>query len=91
MSNTSTICTAEGGNQFQSNFNPKKKVIAGTGCESTRETIRLTKRAADLGAEAALIVTPHYYKGSMTNEALKTWLMLHQFRFFFITCPTIPV
>lgn len=55
------------------NFNAKKKVIAGTGCESTRETIRLTKRAAELGADAALIVTPHYYKGSMTNEALKKY------------------
>lgn len=53
------------------NFHPDKKVLAGTACESTRETIRLTKRAAELGADAALVVTPHYYKGSMTNEALK--------------------
>ena len=55
------------------NFHPDKKVIAGTACESTRETIRLTKRAAELGADAALVVTPHYYKGSMTNEALKKY------------------
>ncbi|MCL4425601.1 MAG: dihydrodipicolinate synthase family protein [Firmicutes bacterium] len=55
------------------NLNPGKKVIAGTGCESTKETVRLTKRAGQLGADAALIVTPHYYKGSMTNEALKKY------------------
>ena len=55
------------------NFPPDKKVIAGTACESTRETIRLTKRAAELGADAALVVTPHYYKGNMTDEALRKY------------------
>jgi 4-hydroxy-2-oxoglutarate aldolase len=39
-------------------------VIAGTGCESTRETVRLT---ADC---AALVVTPHYFGGKMSDEAL---------------------
>jgi 4-hydroxy-2-oxoglutarate aldolase len=46
-------------------------VIAGTGCESTRETIRLTNDCAALGARAALVVTPHYYGGRMTPDALK--------------------
>ena len=45
-------------------------VIAGTGCESTRETIRLTVDCAALGAHAALIVTPHYFGGKMTEVAL---------------------
>jgi len=45
-------------------------LIAGTGCESTRATVALTRRAAGVGAEAALVVTPHYYKGRMTSEAL---------------------
>ncbi len=45
-------------------------MIAGTGCESTRATIALTRRAAEVGADAALVVTPHYYKGRMTAEAL---------------------
>ena len=45
-------------------------VIAGTGCESTQETIRLTRACADLGARAALVVTPHYYGGHMHAEAL---------------------
>ena len=45
-------------------------IIAGTGCESTRETIRLTADCAALGARAALVVTPHYFGGKMTEAAL---------------------
>lgn len=45
-------------------------ILAGTGMESTRETIRLTNKAAELGAHAALILTPFYYGGKMNDEAL---------------------
>ncbi|MGD8343906.1 MAG: dihydrodipicolinate synthase family protein [Desulfobacterales bacterium] len=45
-------------------------VIAGTGCESTAETVRLTEDCAKLGADAALVVTPHYYGGRMNDVAL---------------------
>ncbi|HNS52157.1 MAG TPA: dihydrodipicolinate synthase family protein [Anaerolineae bacterium] len=45
-------------------------LIAGTGCESTRETIALTCRAAAAGADAALVVTPHYYAAKMTADLL---------------------
>ena len=48
----------------------KKPVIAGTGAESTVETIRMSKKAAEAGAEAVLIVTPNYYKGEMTDPVL---------------------
>ncbi len=44
--------------------------IAGCGCESTRETLALTEKAADAGAHAAMIVTPHYYKPRMDHETL---------------------
>lgn len=37
-------------------------VIAGTGANSTREAIVLTRAAADAGADACLIVTPYYNK-----------------------------
>ena len=47
-----------------------KQLIAGTGCESTRETIRLTREAAAMGAEAALVLTPHFYGSQMTPESL---------------------
>lgn len=49
----------------------KKQVIAGTGAESTEETIRLSIAAAEAGADAVLIVTPNYYKGAMTDAVLK--------------------
>ncbi len=47
-----------------------KVMIAGTGYESTRETIAATRRAAEIGADAALIVTPHYYGSEMRPENL---------------------
>ena len=46
------------------------QVIAGTGCESTAETLKLTEDCAELGAHAALVVTPHYYGGRMNEVAL---------------------
>jgi 4-hydroxy-tetrahydrodipicolinate synthase len=42
--------------------NGKIPVIAGTGSMSTKETITFTKDAKDLGVDAALIVTPFYFK-----------------------------
>jgi 4-hydroxy-2-oxoglutarate aldolase len=47
-------------------------IIAGTGCESTAETLRLTEDCAKLGAHAALVVTPQYYAGRMSESALMT-------------------
>jgi len=45
-------------------------LIAGTGCPSTRQTIEVSRRAADIGADAVLVLPPHYYQGRMTREAL---------------------
>jgi len=39
-----------------------KVLIAGTGAESTAETVARTRRAAELGYAAALVKTPYYYK-----------------------------
>lgn len=47
-----------------------KLFIAGTGCESTIETLDLTEKAAALGARAAMVVTPHYYRARMDHDAL---------------------
>lgn len=47
---------------------PGKKLIAGTGAESTAETIERTKRAAELGYHAALVKTPYYYKPAYKSE-----------------------
>ncbi|XP_046555018.1 4-hydroxy-2-oxoglutarate aldolase, mitochondrial-like [Haliotis rubra] len=48
---------------------PGKMVIAGSGCESTRDTINMTREMSSAGAEAVLVVTPCYYKGRMTSGA----------------------
>jgi dihydrodipicolinate synthase/N-acetylneuraminate lyase len=37
-------------------------MIAGTGIESANETLKLTEYAAELGYDAAMVRTPHYYK-----------------------------
>lgn len=39
----------------------RKTVMAGTGAESTRATIALTRKAAEIGVDFALVVTPYYY------------------------------
>lgn len=45
-------------------------LLAGTGCQSTRETITLTRAAAAEGAHAALVINPSYYKGNMNQDEL---------------------
>src|ERR1700681_3245001 len=47
-----------------------KRLIAGTGAESTAETIERTKRAAELGYHLALVKTPYYYKPAYKPEVL---------------------
>jgi len=46
-----------------------RPLIAGTGRESTRATIAATRRAAAVGADAALVRTPSFFKPQMTTEA----------------------
>jgi len=38
-----------------------KRLIVGTGAESTHTAQQLTRRAAERGADAVLVVAPHYY------------------------------
>lgn len=47
-----------------------KHLIAGTGVETTAETIALTQQAADAGAIAALVLPPHFYKSALTHDVL---------------------
>ena len=49
---------------------PTLSFIAGAGQQSTRGTIREIEHAAAAGAEAALVITPHYYRPAMTREVL---------------------
>jgi 4-hydroxy-2-oxoglutarate aldolase len=51
---------------------PKDRLlIVGTGAESTRTCLALTKDAAARGADAVLVVAPHYYGPNMTPAALR--------------------
>ena len=47
-----------------------KWLLVGTGAESTRTCLQLTRDAAHRGADAVLVVAPHYYGSAMTAEAL---------------------
>jgi 4-hydroxy-2-oxoglutarate aldolase len=47
-----------------------KTLIAGSGAESTAETIEHTNRAASIGFDAALVRTPSFYKPAMKEENL---------------------
>jgi len=50
---------------------PREKVfVAGTGAESTFETISLTRWAAALGADYAIVVTPHYNRRGFAPQSL---------------------
>jgi 4-hydroxy-2-oxoglutarate aldolase len=49
---------------------PDKVLIAGTGAESTAETVEHTNRAASLGYAVALVRTPSFYKPAMSEDAL---------------------
>ena len=52
-----------------------KKMLVGTGLESTKGTIEFTVKAADCGADVAVVITPNFFRNDMTHEAfLKHYL-----------------
>lgn len=46
-------------------------LVAGTGAESTRMTLALTRDAAERGADAVLVQPPAFYRAAMTPEVLR--------------------
>ena len=48
-----------------------KLLIAGTGLESTEATVVFTMRVAELGADAALVLSPSFYQASLSPEAIR--------------------
>jgi 4-hydroxy-2-oxoglutarate aldolase len=54
---------------------PPELLIVGTGLESTRATLRLSREAIRCGADVILLLTPNYFKSRMDGEA-----MLRHFR-----------
>lgn len=47
--------------------NKRVPVFVGTGCCSTRETVRLSKKMEELGADALSIITPYFLKPTNAN------------------------
>ncbi len=52
---------------------PEKVLVAGTGHESARETIALCEYAAELGYDACMVRTPHYYKSQLKPANMLTY------------------
>ena len=48
-----------------------KTLLIGTGAESTRTCLKLTRDAASRGADGVLVVAPHYYGSAMNDAALR--------------------
>jgi 4-hydroxy-2-oxoglutarate aldolase len=48
-----------------------RMLIAGIGAESTRVTILRARSVAERGADAALVVAPHYFGSAVTEEGLR--------------------
>ena len=49
----------------------EKLLLIGTGAESTRTCLKLTRDAASRGADGVLVVAPHYYGSAMNDAALR--------------------
>lgn len=64
---------------------PDRLLVAGTGAESTRATIRLSREAADAGVDAVLVQPPAFYREAMSAAALRD-----HFRAVADACP-VPV
>ncbi|HEX3270333.1 MAG TPA: dihydrodipicolinate synthase family protein [Ktedonobacterales bacterium] len=50
---------------------PEGQVLAGAGTDSTRGTNALCQLAAEAGADVALVLPPHYYRGQMNATAIR--------------------
>ena len=47
-------------------------MIVGVGAESTRTTLQYAETAGEVGADAVLVVAPHYFGSNMTEDALRS-------------------
>jgi len=59
---------------------PDRWLLAGVGAEGTRETVHRAHVAAARGADAALVVAPHYFAASMEPRAREAQLRAHFLR-----------
>ncbi len=57
----------------RNNIASGKKLIVGASRESAKEAVAFINRMADLGAEAALVKPPYYYKSRINRDSLKAF------------------
>ncbi|THH15942.1 hypothetical protein EUX98_g9381 [Antrodiella citrinella] len=50
-------------------------IVAGTGTGSTRETVELSKEAAEAGADIAIVIASGYFAGALGPKALKAFFV----------------
>lgn len=58
--------------RYRDSASPDFKILVGTGFPSLEDTIRMTRQAFDLGADAVLTLPPYYFKG-VSAEGLATF------------------
>jgi len=51
-----------------------KAFMAGTGMESTKETIEMTRRAADIGVDMVSLLMPHFFARRIGDEVLVRYI-----------------
>lgn len=67
---------------------PDKVIMGGTAAESTKETIEITKNAAEIGVRLVSLLVPSFLKRSLMTMYLRNmylkWQMPHQYLFSYI-------
>ena len=54
---------------------PDKVIMAGTGAESTKETIELSLKAAELGVDMVSLLMPHFFAKKIDDEVLAGYIL----------------
>lgn len=57
------------------NASDEMVIMAGTGAESTKLTIEMTKAAADVGAELVSLLMPHFFAKKITDDVMASYIL----------------
>ena len=57
------------------NKKSEKVLMAGTGMESTKETIEMTLKASDAGTDMVSLLMPHFFASRMTDDVLTHYII----------------